>query len=525
MSFELPAARGYACLGDWLWCWQRLPRRNSVSVDPAVGSSSNAGTYNVAAISTTNGGATWTSDPVPLAYGDGLSAVACPSISTCFAAGYNSIISTTDGGSTWRNDPVPQGSGGLGAISCPSTSDCTGVVGASIVSTTDGGSTWTSETAPAPVDSLGSVACPSTSTCFAVSGNSFRTTEKSASAPIISTTNGGATWTNDPIPSQVTNLSSIACQSALDCTAVGSNDIVSTTDGGSTWTSETAPAPVASLDSVACPSTSTCLAVGVGYGSVGGLVVSGANMNAPSVVTASLPSANAGVAYSATLNATGGFSPYSWSVSSGSLPGGLSLDPSTGSITGRPVSEGTFKFTVEVSGANSSTTTQDLSIVVGPAPPLACSSTGVGSASYSGGYWIATSTGAVYSCGDAPFYGSLVTAGVTPLKPVVGIAAAPDDKGYYEVASDGGVFAFGPGANFYGSTGCLSLNQPIVGIEVASNTTTVGTETACGSTNPDAPGGYRLIARDGGVFSFGNATFAGSLSGEGVSDVVGAAGA
>ncbi|MCL4445471.1 MAG: Ig domain-containing protein [Actinobacteria bacterium] len=290
-------------------------------------------------------------------------------------------------------------------------------------------------------------------------------------------------------------------------------------------------------------------------------------MNAPSVVTASLPSANAGVAYSATLNATGGFSPYSWSVSSGSLPGGLSLDPSTGSITGRPVSEGTFKFTVEVSGANSSTTTQDLSIVVGPAPPLACSSTGVGSASYSGGYWIATSTGAVYSCGDAPFYGSLVTAGVTPLKPVVGIAAAPDDKGYYEVASDGGVFAFGPGANFYGSmggqtlnkpivgvattpqggyyevasdggvfsfgpganfygsTGCLSLNQPIVGIEVASNTTTVGTETACGSTNPDAPGGYRLIARDGGVFSFGNATFAGSLSGEGVSDVVGAAGA
>jgi hypothetical protein len=73
--------------------------------------------------------------------------------------------------------------------------------------------------------------------------------------------------------------------------------------------------------------------------------------------------------------------------------------------------------------------------------------------------------------------------------------------------------------------GGQTLNKPIVGIEVASNTTTVGTETACGSTNPDAPGGYRLIARDGGVFSFGNATFAGSLSGEGVSDVVGAAGA
>jgi hypothetical protein len=45
----------------------------------------------------------------------------------------------------------------------------------------------------------------------------------------------------------------------------------------------------------------------------------------------------------------------------------------------------------------------------------------------------------------------------------VGIAATPDGKGYWEVASDGGIFAFGDAA-FYGSTGSLTLNKPIVGM-------------------------------------------------------------
>ena len=192
------------------------------------------------------------------------------------------------------------------------------------------------------------------------------------------------------------------------------------------------------------------------------------------------------------------------------------------------------------------------------------SATGTRSANFPGRYWLATANGAVYSCGDAPFYGSLVTLGITPSKPIVGIAATPDNKGYWLVASDGGLFAFGPGASFYGSmggkplnksvvgmavdptggyyevasdggifsfgtpfhgsTGCLGLNQPIVAMVVSPDTTTVGTGTACGFTTPQAPGGYRFVASDGGVFSFGNAVFAGSLGGQGVTDVVGIAG-
>ena len=137
-----------------------------------------------------------------------------------------------------------------------------------------------------------------------------------------------------------------------------------------------------------------------------------------------------------------------------------------------------------------------------------------------GGYYEVASDGGLFAFGPgASFYGSM---GGKPLnKSVVGMAVDPTG-GYYEVASDGGLFSFG--TPFHGSAGCLSLNQPIVAMVVSPDTTTVGTGTACGFTTPQAPGGYRFVASDGGVFSFGNAVFAGSLGGLGVTDVVGIAG-
>jgi hypothetical protein len=73
----------------------------------------------------------------------------------------------------------------------------------------------------------------------------------------------------------------------------------------------------------------------------------------------------------------------------------------------------------------------------------------------------------------------------------VGIAADPGGRGFWAVARDGGIFTFGPG--YYGSTGAIRLNQPIVGMA------------------PTTDGeGYWLVASDGGIFSFGNATFLGS---------------
>jgi len=48
---------------------------------------------------------------------------------------------------------------------------------------------------------------------------------------------------------------------------------------------------------------------------------------------------------------------------------------------------------------------------------------------------------------------------------VVGMAPTPDGGGYWLVASDGGVFAFGGRyGGFFGSTGAISLTKPMVGI-------------------------------------------------------------
>ncbi|MGH9073665.1 MAG: hypothetical protein ACRDZQ_06050, partial [Acidimicrobiales bacterium] len=82
-------------------------------------------------------------------------------------------------------------------------------------------------------------------------------------------------------------------------------------------------------------------------------------------------------------------------------------------------------------------------------------------------------------------------AGVTAAQLLVG-TGPPAIDGYWLVARDGGIFSFGD-ASFYGSTGAIHLAQPIVGM----------------APTPDGHG-YWLVARDGGIFSFGDAPFHGS---------------
>jgi large repetitive protein len=71
-----------------------------------------------------------------------------------------------------------------------------------------------------------------------------------------------------------------------------------------------------------------------------------------------------GRAYSQSLAATGGVAPYTWSIVAGSLPVGLSLNASTGLISGTPTVSGTNNFTVQVKGADQDTVTLPLSIKI-----------------------------------------------------------------------------------------------------------------------------------------------------------------
>jgi len=88
-------------------------------------------------------------------------------------------------------------------------------------------------------------------------------------------------------------------------------------------------------------------------------------------VTPPLPSGDVAVGYNANLVATGGVPPYTWSMTSGQLPSGLKLDPTTGIISGTPILATTpptpTNFTVQVEDSNSTKSTpQALSIVIDP---------------------------------------------------------------------------------------------------------------------------------------------------------------
>jgi len=106
------------------------------------------------------------------------------------------------------------------------------------------------------------------------------------------------------------------------------------------------------------------------------------------------------------------------------------------------------------------------------------------------GYWLVASDGGIFNYGTAGFYGS--SGAIHLNKPIVGMAATPDGKGYWLVASDGGIFNYGD-AGFYGSAGSVHLNKPIVGMAATSDGQ-----------------GYWLVASDGGIFNYGDAGFYGS---------------
>jgi hypothetical protein len=84
----------------------------------------------------------------------------------------------------------------------------------------------------------------------------------------------------------------------------------------------------------------------------------------PTLNNPPLPEGLINAPYSVQLTVQGGTSPFTWSISAGALPAGVTLSPTSGLISGTPAVLGTFDFTVMVTDANTKTATQALSLVV-----------------------------------------------------------------------------------------------------------------------------------------------------------------
>ncbi|NHW47369.1 S-layer protein [Paenarthrobacter sp. MSM-2-10-13] len=87
------------------------------------------------------------------------------------------------------------------------------------------------------------------------------------------------------------------------------------------------------------------------------------------VLSASLPSATVGRAYKIALAAKGGTPPYTWTISKGTLPSGLALNPGTGIVAGVPTAVATVNITVTATDKSGAAASAPLALVVNPTPP------------------------------------------------------------------------------------------------------------------------------------------------------------
>jgi hypothetical protein len=138
------------------------------------------------------------------------------------------------------------------------------------------------------------------------------------------------------------------------------------------------------------------------------------------ITSTSLPGATAGTNYSTNLSATGGVTPYNWSISAGSLPSGMNLSGNT--ISGIATTAGTVSFTIMVNDASGGSQSAAVSIVVAPAPPLTVATTS-GSLPQGVLNTIYPSTQLNATGGFSPYTWSQVLPGAGPLPPGMGLSS------------------------------------------------------------------------------------------------------
>ena len=292
----------------------------------------------------------WDASPAPLSFptypsNNYLQSISCPSAGNCTAIGTNNVnfgIAIEERNGSWQEgtnlaNPPGYATAQLTSVSCSSPGNCT-AVGSVSDHAPDG----------APVHGL----------------------------PILSLQGAGITesnglWGPYSVISNLTGetvsvLNGVSCTSPGNCTAVGfsgaqppvaptlngaphyggvrSSTGISLTESSGTWGGLSAQLPSGLiLDGVVCITSALC----VTYGAIGSSSV-WVSASVPQLTLSATSPANPtlGLAYSAQFSASGGVAPYSFSLSQGSLPPGLSIDPATGTVSGIPTGVGTYRFTV-----------------------------------------------------------------------------------------------------------------------------------------------------------------------------------
>jgi hypothetical protein len=347
-----------------------------------------------------------------------LDAVSCAAGGSCTAVGWyeNETSETlpmaaTQTGGAWPQtaEPVelPEGGvdGELQSVSCSAAGSCVAVgyyesseATQPMVAVQSGGVWLQAEAVLLPAAAvegrLNGVSCANGG-CTAV--GSYANAED-ATSPLIETQSGGA-WTPLPLAlpaGETGELTSVSCPVAGACSSAGSvaaaevgpRQPIVTEELAGSWEPPALLANPGSeaegaenrLDSISCPAADLCAAVGDYEVLNGEAPEETFPMTAGSAPTleagASAPAGQVGVPYTGQLTAAGGSGAYSWSVSSGALPVGLSLDTNTGVIAGTPTAAGTATLSATVSdpGPPSQTASEQLSITVNaaavtPPPP------------------------------------------------------------------------------------------------------------------------------------------------------------
>ena len=259
----------------------------------------------------------------------------------------------------------------------------------------------------------------------------------------------------------------------------------------------------------------------------------------PSLANTPPPAAQAAVAYSDALAVTGGTGPFTWGVSGGSLPPGLTINASTGLLSGTPATAGLYSFTVRVTDSFGLAATQSLNVTVGVGPLVISASANASAVAQGGtlGYTVTiTNTAAsaysgvafsvplsdvtddaVYNGNAAATSGAVAVSGQT-LTWTGNLAAGAVATVTFSVTvnspyTGNGTLAFTVASPTTGTNCPANGTDPRCTVSVPVSALTITQTASAATAAPGAVVGYTITVTNSGLVAYAGATFTDPLAG------------